>query len=165
MPARVPDPPLGEPIVTLPPILRLPPISAPAPKPWIDWWQALADRLSQTADRLRMLELVGQSGSIGLTPIPLGTIAAGLYRVSYYVRVTQPAGTSSALQVTIGWTDGGVSMSAPGASLTGNLPTTHETRTLVIRSDANGPITYSTSYSSSGSPAMQYALRLVVEAL
>lgn len=133
------------------------------PKAWLDWFQQVADRVDQSPARLQVVDRAGLAASVGSTPIHTGAVAAGLYRVATYVRVTSPAGTSSSLQVTIEWTDGGVPQSSPGQLLTGNTTATVESRQLVVRQDANAPIRYRADYSSTGSPSMVYHLVVVLE--
>lgn len=111
------------------------------------------------------------------TSVPAGTSAAvttatayqttrpGLFRVSYIIRVTRPATTSSALQVTIGWVSGGVAQTKAGASLTGNLITTYETDSFIVRADGLTDVTYAVSYGSVGGTTLQYQADVVVEAL
>lgn len=133
---------------------------------WVDFLTlAVTQRVTQTAQILKALNLPNQSAAIGSTAIPLGQINQGIYRLSVRARITTPAGVSSALQVTVGGTEGGVVLSFPGTSLTGNLVTTAETRTIFLVSDANAPIFYSTTYASVGAPAMVYSLELAVESL
>jgi hypothetical protein len=88
-----------------------------------------------------------------------------MWRLSYYVRITRPATTSSSLAVTIQWIDGGVTLSYAGSALTGNTTGTYQCATLVIRSDHATPMSYSTVYGSVGAITMQYAIDVIAEAL
>lgn len=132
-------------------------------KDWLDWFQAIADRTSRTPDRITRVRRTAMAAAIPQTNLPTGALPAGLLRISTYLRVTQPAGTSSSVQVTIFWTDGGVALTSAGAVLTSNTVTTYETRSILVRSDANLPPSYQVAYTSVGTPAMQYALDIVVE--
>ena len=51
------------------------------------------------------------------TNIPLPTLTTGRYRISYFVRITQAATTSSSLTVTIGFTHGAVAATFVGAAM------------------------------------------------
>jgi len=129
----------------------------------VDWATALSGDVDTAPARLRTETLTGQTASIGTTAIPVGSLAAGLYRVSWYARITRAATTSSSLTVTIGWVESGITLVSSGAALTGNTTGTVQSGSLLLRIDAGTPITYSTTYASSGGVTMEYRLDLVVE--
>lgn len=131
---------------------------------WIQYLLGIKEDLQHTNTRLRGESLAAQSASLGSTPLPLPALAAGLYRVSYYARITQPATTSSSLIVTIAFTDGSVACFLAGAALATNTSASVQSGTFLIRSDAASPISYSTTYVSVGATPMQYRLDLTVEA-
>lgn len=132
---------------------------------WIDYFSALTLRIETSAQRLNKTAIVANGTSIGTTPVPLGALAGGLYRLTYYFRITQPASVSSSLSVTLGWTDGGVTCaySTPLPIVNGNTVSTVRGDTIMIRSDQAAPLTYSTTYVSVGGTPMLYSLDLVVE--
>lgn len=132
---------------------------------WLKWLGELTLQLDEKPARKNHVRLVNQNASLATTPIPLGEIPPGLWRISYHVRVTVPGTVSSSIQVTLAWTDGGVSQSEAGAALNGNLTTTRECATRIIRVDNASPISYATTYASAGATAMRYALDVVAEAL
>ena len=133
---------------------------------WLRWLSDLVVTVDRAPTRAAStVRKTAQMASIGVTPLPLATIPPGLYRVSYRCRVTTPAGVSSSLSVTITWTEGAVVQTETSAALTGNATTTHGVGTVVLRSDANTPISYSTTYASNPGAAMVYDLDLVIEAL
>lgn len=107
--------------------------------------------------------LTGQGAAISTTTLASTEVQAGLYRISYDVRVTRPGTVSSTVTVTLSWTDLGQSLSITSATLNGNLVTTRESRTEFVYVDAGGPVTYSTTYASAGATSMQYALRVGIE--
>ena len=112
--------------------------------------------------------LTAQGASIGTTPVPLPSLASGLYRVTYYARITTPATTgaaTSSLIVTFGWTESTVTLSASGAAITGNLTTSMQTGTLMLLIDAATPISYATTYASNTAGEMKYRLSILVEAV
>lgn len=133
------------------------------PRVWVDWMTALTIRLDSNATALNTVELTAQQASIGTTTIPLDILSAGLYRITYYARITVPGTTSSSLTVTLGWTDHSVSCSTSGAALTGNTVSTVQGGTIMVRNDSASPLTYATTYASVGATAMQYSLDLLVE--
>jgi hypothetical protein len=122
---------------------------------------ASADAVSQTAD-------------IGLTTIFIAE-ASFIYRVSVYIIETQAASVSSTLpDVTIQWTDqdnNTVQTSVPIVAVapSGNTLTTMAQGTVFIRARIGQAIKYQTGantpYASSGSPVMNFALHIRVEAL
>lgn len=107
--------------------------------------------------------LTGQSASIGSTQLPVGALPAGTVRVSWYAHITQAATTSSALMVTIGWTENGVALSSDGVAITGNTTTTTQSGSFTVTSDADSPLTYATTYASVGGVVMEYSLVVMVE--
>ena len=134
---------------------------------WYEYFLQAQDRLNAGADTLTTVfdSVINQSAAIPTTSIPLTTLSVGLYRVSTYARITQAASTSSSLTVTLGWEDGTVACTSSGSALTGNTTATTGSQSVVIRSDADGSVTYATAYSSSGGTAMQYRLDIVLEQL
>lgn len=131
---------------------------------WLNWLQqSLVPRAESSAQVSAKLPLTNQSASIGTTPIPMTAIQPGLYRVSWYLRVTQAATTSSSIQVTLGWTDGAINCSRSGAAVTGNTTSTTQSGSEFIRIDGVTPINYSTAYASVGATPMKYRLDLLVE--
>lgn len=131
--------------------------------PWAEWLSSLSQTVDTTPARLAEVTLTTQGAAIGTTGIPSGALAAGLYRVSWYTRITRAATTSSSLTVTIGWTESGVSLTTSGAALTGNTTGTVQSGSVLIRIDQGTPVTYATAYASSGATSMQYRLDVVLE--
>jgi hypothetical protein len=133
-------------------------------KSWILWLQqSLVTRVQASSQWLQTVTKTTQSASIGSTSIPIGDLTAGVYRVSYYARITQAATTSSSLTVTIGWTETAVVLSVSGAAMTGNTTTTVQSGTVFLRSDKNASLTYATTYASVGATPMQYRLDVTAE--
>ena len=131
----------------------------------VDWLLEQQQRSEDTSERLGSTALTNQSASISATPVPVPSLTAGLYRVSYYARITTAATTSSSLTVTIAWTDGTIAMTQAGAALTGNTTATQQNGTFFIQDDANASITYATTYASNGAGEMKYSLYVVVESV
>lgn len=131
---------------------------------WIPYMQS-QNTITATAIRQNTdpVSLTGQTASIAVTAIPTASLASGLYRATYYVRVTTAAGTSSSIDVSFHWTDGGVSCSVTSAALTGNTTSTLGTGSALINIDAATPVSYSTTYASVGAPVMAFSLFLTLE--
>jgi len=131
--------------------------------PWSDWFQALVDAVNAAPSTKGKAKLATQAASIAATDLTDGAFPAGMYRVTYYARITQAATTSSSLTVTIDWTDGAVGQSQAGAAMTGNTTTTIQSGSVLLRSDKAKAITYTTTYASVGATVMQYSLDLTLE--
>lgn len=130
---------------------------------WAEYMTRLVGSVNQSPGRINSVEKTTQSASIGATDFSGGAIKAGLYRLSWYARITQAAGTSSSLTVAVTWTDGGVVQTFTGAAITGNTTATNQSNSILIRSDASSPVRYSATYVSVGSPVMTYSLYLTIE--
>lgn len=132
-------------------------------KAWIDWFTNLFSVQAQTPTRVAATSVSAQSASIGATDLSDGTLSAGLYRISFYARITQPGTVSSSLTIAFDWTDATVSVPFTETAITGNTTTTIQTDTLLIEIDANSPVRYSTTYASVGATAMTYKLAVTLE--
>jgi hypothetical protein len=116
--------------------------------------------------------LTAQTANVALTAL-LVSPAAGMYRVSVYLVVTQAATASSTLPdctITYQDQDSGNVLTIPvTAGNTGNTLSTFASNSLVINANAAHSIQYTiganTAYASSGATAMQYAARLRLEYL
>lgn len=109
-----------------------------------------------------------QAASIGATGIPLTavnvpSVQAGFYRVNWYARVTQAASVGSSLSLTLTWTEHGITLTTTTSAVTGNTTTTTLVGSQVLYSDAPGPVSYSTTYASSGATPMQYLIAVWAE--
>jgi hypothetical protein len=134
---------------------------------FLNWLHTLTGRVNTNPQRLVNLRIPTAAGAaaIATTSLPVPSLVPGLYRVSYYARITQPATTSSSLIVTIGHTDDGESCVQAGPAITGNTAATVQSGTFLMRIDGSTAITYATTYASVGGTPMTYSLEIVVEAL
>ncbi len=130
---------------------------------WIDWFDAVLVRLNASPFRVQTVRLTAQGAAVTTTSVPIAGMTAGLYRVSYAMRVTRAATTSSSATMTLGWTDGAVACAQAFAAMTGNTTATTQTGTLLVPCDQDGPLTYAVAYASVGATAMQYQCDVVVE--
>jgi hypothetical protein len=129
---------------------------------WGQWFDQLQALVNTTPASIGNTTQTAQSAALAATPLTSAPVT-GLYRVSWYLRITQAATTSSAVQVTVRWTDGGVAQSSSGSNVTGNTTTSRDHGDLLVQADAGTSITIETTYSSTGATAMQFALRARVE--
>lgn len=132
---------------------------------YIRWLSGLRGEVDARPKRLTQVNLEGQNASLGATPLPIGSVTRGIWRVSSTVRVTTPGGVSSSIQVSLLWTERGVVQIESGAALAGNLTTTREGKTFVIRSDEGTPISYASTYASNAAGIMRYSWDLTAELL
>lgn len=91
------------------------------------------------------------------------TLAAGSYRITYYVRKTAADGAGSSLTVTLGWSDT-VALTQPFAALVLDTTSAFQTNTITVDADAVTDITYTVAYTSAGGN-MRFKLKLFVEQL
>jgi hypothetical protein len=134
-------------------------IAKPLSKDYTLWFLQLNQIIQSTVKQVRATSLTGQGGSIA--PTSLNVTQAGTYQVTWTVRITQPASTSSSLQVSVGYSDGGIPVTDTGPAVTGNLVTTVASGVFTVVSDAASPVTFSTTYASVGVTPMQYKLTVV----
>ena len=129
----------------------------------------LKANLSTTPQIVASINLTAQTANIGTTTL-YAVPSAGFYRVSIYITVTSAGTTSTMPSTTITYTDGNAGTNSHSTTTTatssGNsVTTTFAQTTYVLYAKASTNIQYATgSYASTGS-AMQYALRIRVEAL
>ena len=130
--------------------------------PWQIWLRGLTAAVNAAPEMQSSVTGTPVGASISTTPLLADTGSAGLFRVSWFLRVTQAATTSSSVAVSLTFTDG-VAVTITGAAVTGNTTTTIQQQTVLVRCDAGTALSYSTTYSSVGATAMQYALSVTVE--
>jgi hypothetical protein len=126
---------------------------------------------------LHVKTLVGVIGSVYSKTSQTATITAatiasitqtGVYRASYYLRVTTIPTTSFSLTLTIGWREGGVTKSQAFTALTGapgTLATAFQNGSVVIRADSGTLVTITIAYVSVGATAMVFGVDAPVELL
>lgn len=131
--------------------------------PFIDWVTSLVGDVDSSPARLVAVELPGQTAAIGTTPFNTGSLAEGLYRVSWTIRPTTPATTSSSLTVTIGYTRGAASCTVSGPALTSNAVNAPQSGSVLIHIDAASPVTYAVAYASVGATSLVYEVDFVLE--
>ena len=116
---------------------------------------------------LATVDLTAQAAAISATTaygVPVG--GDGMYRVSYYAKVTRAATTSSilgGLTITATDPDANVSTQTSSTSVTNSLTTGVITGEIVVYAKASTNIQYAMAYTSVGATAMQYNLHLKVE--
>ncbi len=127
--------------------------------PWVKYITDITVTVDNAPTRVNSISKTNQIASIGATDVSAGNQPGGLYEIKFYVRITQAASVSSSLQVTLDWTDGGVSPAQTFPAITGNTVTTIQSSGLPqIHVDSGTPIRYATTYVSVGGTPMKYRL-------
>ncbi len=127
---------------------------------WTTWVTALWRRVS-----VGTFQRTALAAAITATALDVLDGEAPLVRVSWVLRVVQAATVSSALQVTIGWTDAAQAMTTSGASVTGNTVATGQQGSVLVRHTPRTDITVAVTYTSVGATPMQYDLDVITEVL
>lgn len=130
---------------------------------WVDYMSRLVQTVQQSSTRIASTSALDQQFDISPNDVSNGVLKEGLYRITYYARITQAAGVSSSLEVSVSWNDGGVAQLQTGAAIVGNTPDTVQSATYLIHIDSASPVRYSTSYVSVGVPNMEYRIDVVLE--
>ena len=126
-------------------------------------WRRIFETFTMAAVVRGVVDVSQRAAAVATTTMATPILTAGLYRLSWYVRVQVAAGVSSAVQATLGWTDGGVAQTWSGALVNGNLTTSGDADAILVRMDAGGGPTFAASYASNPAGAMRYRLNVVLE--
>lgn len=132
-------------------------------RPWVAWFTELVQKVDSDPPVVSSVSLTGKSASLTTTTFPRAIAATGVYRIGHFARITTAATTSSSLTVTMGLVNGGVTCTIPAAAITGNTTSTVQSGTIYVQADVSTPLTYTTTYASSGATAMVYSLWMTVE--
>lgn len=141
-------------------------------KQWQDFFRYATAILNTAPQVIGDVNRTGLAASVAATVIattfptlPNARLLPGLYLVTTYARVTQAATTSSSLQVSVRFVDGGVTITRAGTAQTGNTTDTTDHNTWMVRVDTETEIRYLTTYASVGATPMTYRLDIKVYAL
>jgi hypothetical protein len=124
---------------------------------WSDWLQQIVRAIDGSAQRSGLSAVSGQGAALAAQTL-VTAAARALFRVSFYLRITQAATVSSSATVTIRWTDGGVACAQAFAAVTGNTTATTQNAVAMVKSDQGTAITIEVAYASVGATAMQFAI-------
>jgi hypothetical protein len=109
------------------------------------------------------VELPDENDAIAPTDFSGGSLTEGLYNLWMYLRVTDPDGVSSSAQVTITWTNGGVTQTFVGTNVNGDTTTSKQQQVIPLYIDGNTAITYEVAYASNTPNAMHYELYISLQ--
>jgi len=134
---------------------------------WGQWFLALQNNVNVAPARVgETFNLSAQNGAIVATDIGGGILPAGVYVLSYWLRVTVPAGISSSLQVTFTWTTGGFSQAFVGVVVNGNTQQSYASESVpAFRIDAGSPITVAVAYASNPAAQAQFEIDVILQRL
>lgn len=135
---------------------------------WQRWFDHLIGLIRQSVSVVRSVAVPSatETGGAAIVTTAIATLtSAGVYRVSYVLRITQAATVSSSATVTIGWVCNGVALTFPGAAVTGNLTTSFQSLGFPVRADALTDITYAVAYASVGATSMLFSFDALVESV
>lgn len=124
-------------------------------------WQTLVTSFGLTPDRA-VVQATTVAASV-TTQVAYTTLAAGWYRLSYYLRKTVADGVSSSLTLTWGWTDHGASLSEAQSALTTDTTAAQQSGTKLLYADGSSGLTFAISYASNTPAKMTYDYGVVVE--
>lgn len=130
---------------------------------WTRWLQLFWARVSSSIQQVGTPKaLTGQSASIATTTA-LTVTQNGLYRLSWYLRITTVDAVSSSAQLIVTWREGGVTLTKTFPALTGNTTSTYDGAVWPFAADSGTLITYAVTYASNTPLQMRYRLSLVME--
>lgn len=95
----------------------------------------------------------------------VASAAAGLYRISWHIRIAVADGVNSSVTLSILSTEGGSAITQSGAAVTGDTLQTVQSGSVLVTPDAQLPISYSVAYASNTPAKMGYNLIMSVEQL
>jgi hypothetical protein len=130
-----------------------------------NWLRGLTSAVNASATQsVQPIVLSDLSAALG-TSVLLPFAPAGVYRLSYTVRISQAATVSSSVTVRFHWFAGGLSQTFSAPALTTNSTTTPQSDAILVQVDPGTLISYSTLYDSVGATVMTYDLAVTCEAL
>lgn len=132
---------------------------------WLNYLQGIQSNVDAGVRLVARPRLVDQEVSISPTPIPVAGFPGGLYRVSFYARITRPATVSSSLTIGFNFVEGGNNEAFTYLPLTTNTVFSIQSQSFLCRVDRAAAITYNVSYASIGATPMQYSLEIILEAI
>lgn len=128
-------------------------------EPFVGFFTRMASNVNLSPAIINDASLGDQAASIAATDLAGAALPEGRYSLMYWLTIVQAASVSSSIQITFSWTYRAVTKSASGAAITSNLTSANQSGSLpMFVSDGSSPITYATTYASSGATALNYDL-------
>lgn len=124
-------------------------------------WQALIDSFGQSPT-VATAQQLAKTAAIGTTAA-YTTLAAGLYRISYYLQRTIDDGAASSATVTLGWTTGGVPLTEVEVALTELAGLRQQSGSKLVYADQATDLTYAVAYASTTPNKMTFRIDVMAE--
>jgi hypothetical protein len=159
--------PYRDPMVTLPPELgrqaegRIP-YGLPT-RSWIEFLSGLQRASTASSNVVASVTVPNKTETLGATDISGGQLPEGLYRCSYYEIITIASGGTSSLTFGLTWTENSITKFWEGTAMTGNTNDTTFSQSYLFYTDKQSPVRIQAVYASTGTPIMEYKLRVVLE--
>lgn len=132
---------------------------------WSNWiLLELLQRVQSNSPINTSISLSEQNAAIATSSL-IPSASQGVYRISWFLRITTAATTSSSVTFSVQSTDGGVAISQSGAAVTGNTTSTIQSGSFLMRADAGTAITYDVAYASNAANEAEYEIDIRIEAL
>lgn len=132
---------------------------------WRRWLQQVKDAIDAAGRKVGAAVALSAQASSLIGAVDTPALTAGLYRVSWHLRVTRAATTAGSVALALSTTAGGQVTTETVGTLATNVLGDARSGVAVLDVDAGAAVSYATVYSSTGATALQYALQLSVEAL
>lgn len=126
----------------------------------------LLPRIGQTSNiygKNPPYEQTGLNAAVPPTPLALGTLSAGYYRITTWLRLTTADGVSSTVQPVIEFPSDGVTCQMAGTAMTSDNVARPSSSTLFAYVDSPGPISFGTNYASNTPGQAVYKATVIVE--
>ncbi len=132
---------------------------------WLRWFRAILIRVMAAPQIVAKVRYASQTAAVAEAALYKAPFN-GMYRISWYIRISYPATVSSSVQPIFTWTSGGFTwIGTTENPITDNTATTSRSGVVILRADEGTEILHTCSYSFVGADAMIYDFEAVVEAL
>lgn len=116
---------------------------------WLRWFQRVHTVLSGPVSSTQGVTTVPPQSGSGIATTTLATaVLGGAARINWYLELTAADGHGSSLQVTVGWEHHGQMLTRTFPPLTADTLGANDSASVPVVTDANAPITYAVSYTS-----------------
>jgi hypothetical protein len=133
-------------------------------RPWQSWLdEAVIPRVQAAPFVIGSYHADQAEASIATTDVPDYDLEGGYLRVSYALRLTQAATTSSGVTATVTWTERGFTRTRTTPALNTNALAQYDSGVFMVQADPGTAITVATTYVSVGATPMQYGYDVFIE--
>ena len=133
---------------------------------WTRWIQVFFSRVFSAIQGVGTPVILQTDLSAAVPTTILFTVTqSGLYRVSWYLRITVVDGVSSSAQLTLTWREGSHTSTKTFPALTGDTTSTYDGAVWPFYADSGTQVTFAIAYASNTPAKMRYRRALAVEQL